>query len=466
VKCELRVLSGARAGHRDVFDKSYVGIGRHPMSDLRFDAEHDIDASTRHAAIVRSGDGWAIRDLGSTNGTFVNGERLTADRPLQDGDTLRFGVHGPEVVFRILREEEEVVMPAVQLPPAPARTETEGLPVTPRPRREPPDTLRRTDASPPPETPAGHSKTAVLRAEISQQRSRLQALGIILGMILIGALAVVYWQGRERNQAVTTVQQRAESLEVELAQLRALQAMTDSAKAALATQLAAERDPARRASLEAQLGTVTRRSAAIQQARGVDYTAIRDRNDRAIAVIYVRFADTTQMWTGTAFSVSTDGRMLTNRHIVQNSAGEHPRDIAIQFSGSRDVLPARLVRVAPDADLAVLQLESQGPFPAVAGLDESGTQTADGAPIALIGFPGGADGTSVPRSKLVTGSVTRAAGDSVLELDAFSGTGASGSPIFGRDGRVVGVLFGGRGGVSSNEIVGLPIRRALGLLAN
>jgi pSer/pThr/pTyr-binding forkhead associated (FHA) protein/S1-C subfamily serine protease len=462
VKCELRIISGARAGHRDVFEKSYIGIGRHPMSDLRFDAEQDIDASTRHAAIVKTGDAWAIRDLGSTNGTFVNGERLTADRPLRDGDTLRFGVHGPEVAFRVLREGEEVVMPAVQ--PPPPRTAPEGDPARPQAPKPTREAGRRTEPSPPP--PPGPSKTAVLRAEISRQHSRLQALGIILGMIVVGALAVVYWQGRERNQAVTTVQQRADSLELELAQLRALQAMTDSAKAALEVQLAAERDPARRQQLQVQLGTVTRRSAAIQQAQGVDYTAIRNQNDRAIAVIYVRFPDTTQMWTGTAFSVSPGGRMLTNRHLVRSRAGESPRDIAIQFSGSREVLPARVVRVSPDADLAVLQLESPGPFPAVAGLDDSGTQTAEGAPIALIGFPGGADGTSIPRSKLVTGSVTRVAGDSILELDAFSGTGASGSPIFGRDGRVVGVLFGGRGGASSSEIVGLPIRRALGLLGN
>jgi len=460
VKCELRVLSGAREGHRDVFDKSYIAVGRHPMSDLRFDAEQDIDASTRHAAILKSGDGWLIRDLGSTNGTFVNGERLAADRPLNDGDTLRFGVHGPEVAFRLVREGEEVVMPAVQ--PPPARTAPEGVATPPRP---PKPTLagRKPDAA---AAPAAPSKTSVLRAEISQQRSRLQALGIILGIVLVGALAVVYWQGRERNQAVTTVRQQVDSLTLVLSQLRALQARTDSAKSALETQLAAERDPARRQQLQDQIGTVTRRSAAIQQAQGVDYTAIRDRNDRAIAVIYVRFPDTTRMWTGTAFSVSTTGRMITNRHIVQDSAGNAPRDIAIQFSGSRDVLPARLVRVAPDADLAVIQLESQGPFPAVAGMDDSGTQTGDGAPIALIGFPGGADGASIPHSKLVTGSVTRAVGDSLLELDAFSGTGASGSPIFGRDGRVVGVLFGGRGGASSNEIVGLPIRRAQGLLGN
>ena len=111
----------------------------------------------------------------------------------------------------------------------------------------------------------------------------------------------------------------------------------------------------------------------------------------------------------------------------------------------------------------MLQLESAGPFPAVVGLD-SGLSPA-GAPIALIGFPGGCGSCARPTAKLVTGTVTSAS-DSSLELDAFSGTGASGSPIFDKHGLVIGVLYGGRGGSSSTAIVGLPIRRAMALLSN
>ena len=129
MKCELRIIAGARAGQRDVYEKSYIGLGRHPLSDVRFDAEKDLDASTRHAAIVKSGDSYVVRDLGSTNGTFLNGERLEADRPLKDGDVMKFGVHGPEVSFHLVREDEgeEVIMPAVQVPkpaPNPTRAET------------------------------------------------------------------------------------------------------------------------------------------------------------------------------------------------------------------------------------------------------------------------------------------------------------------------------------------------------
>jgi S1-C subfamily serine protease len=461
VKCELAVTSGARAGHRDVFEKSYIAVGRHPMSDLRFDAEKDIDASSRHAAVVRVDDHYVLRDLGSTNGTFVNGERLTEERRLQDGDVLRFGLHGPEATFRLVRDagDGEVVMAAVHAPPAAQVPRPEAAPAA-RPAAKP------TPATMPPAAlaaPAAPSKTSVLRAELGRQRSRVQAIAATLIVIFLGAIAVIVWQGRKSQQVTGQLTSQLDSLTQELAALRRLQAQTDSQKTAIEAELARERDPSRQAALRTQLGAVTRRSTAIQAAQGVDYTAIRAANDRAVAIIYVRFADTTQMWTGTGFVVTPAGLMLTNRHVVQNERGEQPRDIAIQFSGSREVHPARLVRVHPTADLATVQLESQGPFPVVAGLAD-GTVPAAGDPIALIGFPGGGGEARVPSATLVTGSVLSTVVDSLLELDAFSGVGASGSPIFDRNGRVVGVEFGGRQGSGGRTILGLPIARASSLL--
>jgi predicted component of type VI protein secretion system len=51
----------------------------------------DPDVSRRHAAIREAGDGVSIEDLGSTNGTYVNGERIDAPRPLRDGDEVKIG---------------------------------------------------------------------------------------------------------------------------------------------------------------------------------------------------------------------------------------------------------------------------------------------------------------------------------------------------------------------------------------
>ncbi|MGH7548681.1 MAG: FHA domain-containing protein, partial [Gemmatimonadales bacterium] len=92
---QFTFLSGARVGQVETFRKAYIGLGRHPLSDVRFDAERDLDVSSRHAAIVRQGDTFVVRDLGSKNGTFVNGRRLTGEAALQDGDVIGFGAHGP-----------------------------------------------------------------------------------------------------------------------------------------------------------------------------------------------------------------------------------------------------------------------------------------------------------------------------------------------------------------------------------
>ena len=65
-----------------------VVIGRELGSDLLLD---DSSVSRHHAEIVREGDVWTIRDLGSTNGVYVN-DALVAQARLAAGDRLRLGV--------------------------------------------------------------------------------------------------------------------------------------------------------------------------------------------------------------------------------------------------------------------------------------------------------------------------------------------------------------------------------------
>ena len=83
----LRCIDGKFAGQVLEFDKHVVVIGRDPDCDLLLD---DTSCSRRHAKIVLTDSGHAIRDLASTNGLRVNGEK-TGERTLELGDQLRIG---------------------------------------------------------------------------------------------------------------------------------------------------------------------------------------------------------------------------------------------------------------------------------------------------------------------------------------------------------------------------------------
>lgn len=449
MKCEFRILSGGRAGHREVFDKSYIGCGRHPLSDLRFDAEKDLDVSTRHAAVSLNGDRFVLRDLSSRNGTFVNGRKIDADCELSDGDVLRFGVQGPEVEFHLVREGAEQVITAVKGAGAPK----------PAPAAAKPPAAKA--AAPP-----GPTATTVLRAQVSAQAARFRALMIVLAIIVVGAAAILIWQGRTAQKQVATLGTALDSLSHQLAALRAAQVRADSEAAALRTQIAEARSAHQRDSLQQSLAAVQQRQRGITAAQGVDWGAINRANSSAIAMIYVQFPDDS-VFTGTGFAVTPDGLLLTNRHVVLSHTGDRPARIAVQFSGSTAVLHARLEKVAPDADIATVRITDAGTWPVVQGLksDPAGVEVGD--PIALIGYPLGLDtpmGTAVVNTTLAPGTIGKILPDSLLQLDAYSGTGASGSPILDRTGQVIGLEFGGLRESGGRIVLGLPIRRALALL--
>jgi Protein of unknown function (DUF3662)/FHA domain len=74
---------------------SPVTVGRLSTNDIVLG---DANVSRRHAELRRDGDGWIVTDLGSTNGSLVNGRPATQQQ-LKDGDRLTFG--STDLVFRI-----------------------------------------------------------------------------------------------------------------------------------------------------------------------------------------------------------------------------------------------------------------------------------------------------------------------------------------------------------------------------
>ena len=86
-KLRVGTAAGLRAGSAyDLSDGALLGRGE--SADIRLE---DTFASSQHARLVPQGDVMVIEDLGSTNGTYLNGEPLRGPQPLHVGDSIRIG---------------------------------------------------------------------------------------------------------------------------------------------------------------------------------------------------------------------------------------------------------------------------------------------------------------------------------------------------------------------------------------
>ena len=85
----LRVATAAGLRAGSAYDLSEGALlGRGDGADIRLE---DAFASTRHARLVPQGDVIVLEDLGSTNGTYLNGEPLRGPQPLHVGDQIKIG---------------------------------------------------------------------------------------------------------------------------------------------------------------------------------------------------------------------------------------------------------------------------------------------------------------------------------------------------------------------------------------
>ena len=84
----LIVTAGALAGTRIALDGRPIMIGRADDSTLVLDDDY---ASTRHARISQSGDDWYVEDLGSTNGTYLDRNKVSGPTRVPLGMPIRIG---------------------------------------------------------------------------------------------------------------------------------------------------------------------------------------------------------------------------------------------------------------------------------------------------------------------------------------------------------------------------------------
>lgn len=416
----LQVLTGAKSGQVARYDGRRVQrlrIGRHPASDFQFDPTKDRDVSGRHAEIVGTHNGtkFTIRDVGSTNGTWVNGDKLEREHVLSDGDVIAFGASGPRVEFHVDR-----------------------------------------------------------RFHWTRRRVWM-AVGGTAGFMagIIVAYSLTHRADKKRESALDALLRRSDSVNAVLSasarDANSRASGLDSALAAvqhetqsLRTRLAAEQRGSAAANADIQqLRQSESRQKLLTTASRVDYAKIAKAKGPAVVLIAVEMPDG-HAFTGTGFAVSAGGVVVTNRHLVRGDDGADAKRMLLIFSDTKRWVPAHVVKVSTGADLAFLQIDEVGSYPSITPPSPATKPPTVGAPAAIIGYPLGIDtpmegsGTQITaRSTLAAGTLSKVL-DDVIQMDAFAGEGSSGSPVFDADGNIIGVVYGGAREAAGRIVYAVP----------
>jgi predicted component of type VI protein secretion system len=128
---QLTMRSGPNPGTVYALDGDQISIGRDSSNEIPV---NDAEVSRRHSRLTFQGGKYVLDDMGSTNGTFVNGQRLTGPRVLKSGEVISLG---EQIVF---------VYEAVDSDPGATMVSPRNASAVPRPVAAPP---------PPPQAYAG-----------------------------------------------------------------------------------------------------------------------------------------------------------------------------------------------------------------------------------------------------------------------------------------------------------------------
>ncbi|HYC51251.1 MAG TPA: trypsin-like peptidase domain-containing protein [Gemmatimonadaceae bacterium] len=426
----IRILDGALAGRTSRFDKSVITVGRQSGNDLRFDAEKDLDVSAKHAEIHLIQGRYALHDLNSTNGTIVNGTKLPSGGTIEirNGDRIRFGTQGPEVEFHATGAGAGA---------KPASTEVR------------------------------------IAAAVEKQTAGLKRL-MVAGLVLVvaGGGVAFFYNSRASSRRIAELERIAranDSLRVELQGALAksgdttLMSEMRDRMASLRTRLAAATTDADRAQIRAEMQDTERMLRRFVQ---MDLPTIFARNAQAVAITVSEFQG--RSFAGSAFGITKEGLLLTNRHnVIHPETGRRADRIAVKYTDTRDWLPARIVSVSDieDTDLALIQMEREGRYPSVEGVSRGTEQSTEGVTVAIIGYPAGmntpmeGEGNDfLAKSTLSSGTVSKKT-SAVLQIDSYATHGSSGSPVFDAQGHVIGVVYGGQADAGGRIVYAVPAER-------
>lgn len=438
---------GRNAGAVQALDKSVVRFGRAPDNDVTFDPDYDRDASGHHAELRHEGGAWVVIDLKSKNGTWLRGQRVDRE-VLRGGEEITFGAKGPRVRVEIAADA-----PAPR--PAAAHPKPAAHAAPPPAAFAPPPHAEARAAPPPAAPPAGKrvgqrtiammissavaaargrerpGKTREINAYVDRQvnaatagqkyTTRVLSFLLLLALLSLGGL--IFWSNQSSDEI--------DRLRGDLARLPP--------------------DDPRRKDIEGRLGSLHPSNASFG----------RNLYDRSKKGVFMLAAGGQGFCTAFAVRPSV---LATNAHCVFAAKRRGGSVVALENEGRGNVsFPVTDMRSHPsyrDADASVLTpdvgyMTISGKAAVVLETATAQELTAMGVgdDVYLIGFPGRLMELSNPAATFLAahiGRITTSGGRPgafsetwLVQHDAPTTHGTSGSPIFNGRGKVVAINAGG-----------------------
>ncbi len=214
----LRHLSGSKANQVEEFPLSHVKevvFGRDPSATVKYDPDRDDLVGRQHARITQDPNDptqFNITDLNSRNGTFVNRQRIVGTSKVNVGDTVQFGPGGPEFTFD-LDPRPQGATKATRVAPAPGSLAPtmQGAPATrvlntgapPAPQTQPSSM-----GGPPPSTVGKATVERMISHTVTETKKSQTRKFMMIGgaafvavVMLFGMVGAGLWYMKNRTQA-------------------------------------------------------------------------------------------------------------------------------------------------------------------------------------------------------------------------------------------------------------------------